>query len=447
MKIYDVIFIGAGTSTMTAANILINKGFNNFLILDKGQPLKKRSCPGEELFTCKFCKNGCYTLEGLGGANALHGNKLCYFPASNEIKKKLDYSSETYPALNRLLSPYVDTANNNDISSFEDAKVYNSDVLDQTHFYELINALAGPVYDKILFNKHITDIYKNGEVFILEAHNYQKFYCTSVIVGSGRSSYKEIKKIFNKLKIRFSNQPQDIGIRIETHKKYFSEKYYYQVDPKFKFDFEGLGSGRTFCAHNQGKVVPVQYGNSFYSDGAFAKNFTNENNIALMTRANEYIEDDLLEKWCSEINNLANQQLVLGILNFKDSSKEKMLKNLLDSLPPFPTAIHNQLIEQLLKKLIVEDNKLFNDEFYKEGYLKVYGPAIDLYWPKPVLNNNLEANDLKNFYVIGDATGLSRGFFQGMYSGAEWANKFMERFENKELVDDKVRSGRISASV
>ena len=90
MKKHKIIFIGAGVSNLIAANRLLDYSINDFIILEKGKLLNNRKCIAEKKMTCAFCNNGCQTIEGVGGANAIHGNKLCYFPASNHVAKFLN---------------------------------------------------------------------------------------------------------------------------------------------------------------------------------------------------------------------------------------------------------------------------------------------------------------------------------------------------------------------
>lgn len=312
----------------------------------------------------------------------------------------------------------------------------------------MVNYLADPLLEanKIIFGCCVTDIVKSKEKFTLTADNGNIYYAMSVVLGSGRSSYKTVKKIFENLDIEYVNQFQDIGVRIESEKHNFSDKYYYQVDPKFKFDFGSLGSARTFCAHNQGKVVPVQFGDSFYADGAFDDEFTQYNNIALMVRAKKILSNDSLEKWCRRINLEANHNLLISEISFTNASREQVVSQILDNIPLLSTHQHDKLLKKLLEKLIVEDDKLFSEDFYHNGTLKIYGPAIDLYWPKPTIDKNLESS-VKNFYIIGDAAGLSRGFFQAIYSGAEWALNISQKRNHENLIDDKIWGSRISTSL
>ena len=98
MRNSKVIFIGAGVGNLLAANYLLRHGVKDFVILEKGKDLKQRSCPCSEKYHCQNCSI-CSVTDGVGGANALNGNKICHFPASSGV---VDFVGEDMvkPALN-----------------------------------------------------------------------------------------------------------------------------------------------------------------------------------------------------------------------------------------------------------------------------------------------------------------------------------------------------------
>lgn len=451
MKEVSTIFLGAGTAALAAGNRMLESGDKGFLILEKGNSLDKRFCPGAKEYTCKFCKRGCYMVEGVGGANALYGNKICYFPASERILEDctLDEKDIALKYLNSF-QPYIDSGNiqetENKIGPY---KEYTSDVLDQNEYRLLINALSKKLVENelILANTNIIKISKkkNGK-FSLLSQDGAVFICSKLILATGRSSHLFLKDLFDSLSIEYSFLNQDIGIRIETSKENFSKNYYYQVDPKIKFDFGDLGSGRTFCAHNQGLVVPIQFGNSFFADGAFSDKFSDNNNIALMVRTKNPLDNTLLEKWCGTINQYTQNSLILNKIDLFNKPTQQLVNEIFSSLPIYPSETHKMLMRNLLVNLFSnEEFKILNSHLLGQT-LTIYGPAIDRYWVAPVLDRNFASTTVRNCYVIGDAIGKSRGIFQAMFSGVLWANRYLKT-EVKENNHDKVRSSGLSTSV
>ncbi len=450
-RFVSVIIIGAGSASMAAANYLLDAGVNDFIVLEKGNLLRKRHCPGEKQNSCVFCKNGCPTIEGTGGSNGNNGNKICYFPASNLVSEKGGrHHVSVIEYVDRFLARFIDTGNIQEFIDSESQKSYNSDVFNKSQFEDYINYMSDRLTSggKLLNGVEIVDVKRlaNGQFRIRDREgNY--FRCNRIVFGTGRTSHQFIRNIFDSLGVAYVNQPQDIGIRIETDKQNFSEKYYYQVDPKFKFDFDGIGSGRTFCAHNQGKVVPVRFGHAFYVDGAFGEKFTELNNIALMVRTNDYLDSNLLELWCKNVNVQFRQSYILGDVDLERSSLHDLVDNVIEKIPFFPTKEHDWLFRSLLTELLCGGYQIFKSE-HRKGSLRLYGPAIDLYWPKINLTETLSVAEFSNLHVIGDAIGISRGFFQGIYSGVLWANKFVENIDFiKSRNNHEIRSSRVSLSL
>ncbi|HPX75677.1 MAG TPA: hypothetical protein PLW77_03750 [Bacteroidales bacterium] len=424
---HKIIFVGAGVSNLAAANRLLDYSINDFIIIEQGNFLNQRNCPGENSNTCKRCQNGCSTLEGVGGSNALHGNKLCYFPASDGI---LNYFSnnEIDSAINfldDLLFPFFDKSLITQKVNYIDKKHYTSDVFNKKDFASLIERLTRVLKNKIITRTKVVKIEKKPEEFCIHTSKGHKCFCEILVMGTGRASYKFLPNQLKQLNVEYYSQIQDIGIRIETHKDCFTKDYYYQVDPKYKYSWDGLGSGRTFCAHNQGKVVPVKFGNSFFADGAFDRDFGNFNNIALMVRGLQPLSTDDLENWCSAINAGSDNNLLLGSVELNKPENE-IIKQILNLIKTFPTNSHKLLMEKLLLKVFTGKNKLIEAGNNLNSTLNIYGPAIDRQWVVPAIDDNFQVRNLQNLYLVGDAIGQSRGFIQAMFSGAIWADRFVK---------------------
>jgi uncharacterized FAD-dependent dehydrogenase len=424
---YKIIFIGAGVSNLAAASRLINYSIDDFILIEQGNLLNDRKCIGEDSRSCRKCQDGCATLEGVGGANALNGNKLCYFPASDGIlnsfsKVEIDLAINF---LNDLVSPYFDKSLITKKINYNDRKYYTSDVFNKKDFALFIEKLAGALNNKIITGTKVVEIEKTSEGFCIQTAKGHKYFCETLVMGTGRSSYSFLPNQLKKLNVEYDYQIQDIGIRIEAHKDCFTEDYYYQVDPKFKYNWEGLGSGRTFCAHNQGKVVPVKFGNSFFADGAYDKDFGNLNNIALMVRGLQPLSIDDLENWCSRVNANSDNNLLLGSIELNQSESE-IIKQILNLIKIFPTKSHKSLMENLLLKSFSGKHKLIKINKNFNSILNIYGPAIDRQWVVPAIDNNFQIKNLQSLYVLGDAIGQSRGFIQAMFSGSIWADRFFK---------------------
>ena len=79
-KDYDVIIIGAGPSGIFCAYTLIEeKPDLKILMIEKGRPIEKRTCPKRKLGYCVGCKP-CNITTGFAGAGAFSDGKLSLSP-------------------------------------------------------------------------------------------------------------------------------------------------------------------------------------------------------------------------------------------------------------------------------------------------------------------------------------------------------------------------------
>jgi uncharacterized FAD-dependent dehydrogenase len=261
-----------------------------------------------------------------------------------------------------------------------------------------------------------------------------------LVLGCGRSAHAFLRRTFQKIGIDYTENSPDVGLRLEAPAAVFGEDYSYQADPKYKFDHGNIGSSRTFCACNGGVVVPVQFGKSLYAEGAFFDNPTNNNNVAFMTRTNRPISTEHLERWCKTVNQTAGRNLLLGELPLQSLRRPELVNSILGMFPAWPSDEHQTIMGDLLRNMLCGGLRFFDGLESGIQTAKIYGPAIDLYWPRPTLERGLATN-VDGFFVLGDATGVSRGIIQALLSGVSWAIEQTleaERGPNRARVSESV---------
>lgn len=462
---YKYVFVGSGPSNLAAANLLLDRGVDNLLMLEQGNTFKRRGCPGLRPTRCTHCNGSlCHVTGGEGGSSALFGNKLCYFPASDAILAHFSQCeiAASFVYLDALLWPYFQSGLS-DIGSCTHGtglftspgeggsarKDYASKVFSPDQFGQLIEKiLLNPRRAGILrTNTEVVEIERLGKSgYRLQTAAGDVIESESVILGSGRSSHKFLRRIFSSLGIKWEENCQDVGLRLEARRELFSDSYTYQEDPKYKFSHLQYGTSRTFCACNVGVIVPVKFGESYYAEGAFSDKPSAWNNLALMVRSYNPISPKELEEWCATVNNSSHGSLLLGEVSLEKYNTAQLVAEIMDLVPQWPSDDHRFMMAQLLDIALGDRIELFRKQGRNRGPVRVYGPAVDLYWPKPELSKGLNTG-IPGVYLLGDAAGISRGFVQAMVSGVAWALSHATDLSKSTLGMRKTEVGESCVSV
>ena len=171
--------------------------------------------------------------------------------------------------------------------------------------------------------------------------------------------------------------------------------------------------------------MPVQFGGAFYADGAFPAKFTTKNNIALMTRTEEPIFLEDLEKWCTDVNRFGSKSLVLADIDLNACrTPDDAAAAITSVIPNWPSRSHGHLMSRLIKRLFDEPVVIMKHSTKAANQVRVYGPAIDRFWPLPVLGNNFSNRAAADSYTWGRSGFIPRICSRnGIWSGVgDWRN-------------------------
>ncbi|WP_321340696.1 hypothetical protein [uncultured Cohaesibacter sp.] len=415
-------FIGAGPATLSAVSDLSEVHRESTVIVEQGHGPNRPICPALKSKSCSSCFGDlCHVTSGVGGASASFGNKLCHFPASDGVKELIP-AFHQYEFLNRELSkkdsaviaypnvPNRKTYNTNIAYKDDYTRRLESLISNAENNAEVVHSFKVKTINKISEN-HFHILSNDGAVLDTE----------NVIIATGRSGHKDLRRWLSGLDIDYQENSPDIGIRLEVPTSELSEKFLYQNDPKFKFEFDGGLSARTFCTCIGGLIVPVKFGDGFFADGAFSRVDTGRTNIALMARTGDLFDPVELERWCHSINRAKNNVLELGSFDAKGMVGADIVQSIMDLVPDGPRVGYKIAIELMLSELVNNHlYEMFGSTKTVNGSVKIYGPSIDLYWPKVKLSKGFMTS-VDGIYVIGDAAGYSRGIVQSIASGRSWA--------------------------
>lgn len=423
---WDYVFIGAGPASLVAAKLLSQSSpTSRILILEAGGSIVGRGCPGMRRNTCTSCSgDNCRVTMGVGGSSAGFGNKLCHFPASSGVLSLIP--SELLPQVHHVVTGLYDSevGLRSQFRAIPSGamrrKFYSADALFRKQYASLLDGLLSEILERVELRCKtlVHEVLKRPDGFELRLASGDTVSASKLILGTGRAGHRFIRKTLASLGASCGENCADVGIRIEATTELFSDAFFYQDDPKFKFDHGSLGSSRTFCTCHGGSIVPVKFGSGFFADGAFVNAPTGVTNVALMVRSKELLTSDEIDDWCEAINIRSKRSLLLGELRAREGSLSPA--EILDTVPIWPSDAHKSLMSELLDNVVGGKHIHMLEPTASEQVVRIYGPSVDLYWPSPALTPGFRT-EIDGLSVIGDAAGVSRGIVQALASGAAWA--------------------------
>lgn len=414
-------FIGAGPAALNAVADLPVEDRLASVIVEAGFSGNRKVCPSLKSQSCSSCfGEKCHVINGIGGASATFGNKYCHFPASSGVQELMSVKTVVQAEASAHGRSVVVQHPN-----VPNRKVYDVSIAHADSYRAAIDDLISDVQSTtpILKGWSVESIKRLGAYwFRLVSEAGETIDTENVVIATGRSGHIALRRWLDQLGIGYSENSPDIGVRIEAPSNSISRQFLYQDDPKFKFDFGELGQARTFCTCKGGQIVPVKFGNGFFADGAFVRKDTGRTNVALMARTGEVFEPQALEEWCQSVNEASEDRLLLGAFDNFSGSDSSLEQAIYDVIPKGPSPRYKKALQALLHRLLNDPScQIFDGATGEHGLLKVFGPSIDLYWPKVRLSQGFKSS-VDGVYVIGDAAGVSRGIVQAMAAGKSWAH-------------------------
>lgn len=440
---WKYVFVGAGPAALASVLSLSEGDRKRSVIIEAGASAKRKICPGLKAKRCLDCDGEmCPVLNGVGGASATLGNKLCYFPASSGIVQSRVGIQAGYEDLipKELKRIGVSPPSSQNVATFPGAfaqKFYESDRLFLHDYRRLMNVMIGAVRQstEIHSSLRVKDIRKTRDgKFEIECDEGSTYSSERVVVGVGRSGHKDTREWCRRLGVSVASLPEDVGYRFEVPSAVVSREFLYQTDPKFRIECARNGTARTFCTCHHGAIVPVKFDDASFADGAFLRSETGATNFAVMGRAETPLGHEALASWCRSVNELNDGNLLIASVSCAGKRGSDIVAELLAVLPDGPSEAHTAIIREAVGLVFGGATSPVTSDCPENTRIAVYGPAIDRYWAAPEINNGFQTN-VPGLYFIGDAAGRSRGIFQAIASGVMWARDLADtdviRRENK----------------
>ncbi|NHK32868.1 MAG: FAD-dependent oxidoreductase [Asgard group archaeon] len=449
----DYVIVGAGPAGIFCALELLKQGINKITLIDRGKEVYNRKCPRREKnIECVACRV-CDITSGFGGAGAWSDGKITKdisgtvggwmsdFLTSEELSELTEYVDKTILSFSnggdRYFSPdpeFVDQMKskcrkeNMKLITYPIRHLGTDNASAIMHnIYEFlkdkITIILKTNVDKILVNK--------GKVEGVSTTDGKEIKAKNVVMAVGRGGTNWLKSECDRLKISYSHNAVDIGVRVETLNEYcaeFTENLY-----EFKIEFVTKtyeDHVRTFCVCPGGYVTTERYDESTCVNGESRTDIKSPNtNFAILVTCNFTEPFKQPIQYAKHVANLANMlsggnsvliQRFEDLKNGRRSTKERLERSVIK--PTLESAIAGD-ISFAMPSRVMSDLREFLTHLNAimpgiDGPNTLfYAPEIKLYSIRIDLDNNLESKDIKNLYFVGDGAGITRGVMQSAMSG------------------------------
>ncbi|WP_022851244.1 NAD(P)/FAD-dependent oxidoreductase [Limisalsivibrio acetivorans] len=438
-----VAIIGAGSSGITAAYMLMKHGGIQVDLYEKGNDITVRD--RKEV------------MSGFGGAGAYSDGKLTLtteyggwltdYMAESKLERLIDEADDIWKTISGVHE--IDSAGNyekiKDLQyqcSRENLKLYPAKIrhLGTDNCLLFIQRMSEMFRESenvnLICNAEVLDfIVEDDRVVglrVLEDGEEKEKHYDKVISAVGRSGNSWMQEMVRKYTMDYELNPVDIGVRVEVPRavtdNFTNELYEFKIK-YFTREFED--EVRTFCVNPGGFVSIEKNKNDLLTvNGHSYKNKKSENtNFALLvsTKFTEPFDEPL--KYGMHIAALSNMlaggnsvivQRFGDLTRGRRSTDSRIRKNfvtptLKDAMPGdlsfvLPYRYLHNLIETIDHLNAVMPGM-------SDPNTLLYGVEVKFYSVRLKVGSNMRSKDLENLYCTGDGAGLTRGIIQASVSG------------------------------
>ena len=460
---YDVIIIGAGPSGIFCAYELIqNKPDMKILMIEKGRPIEKRTCPKRTTKVCVGCKP-CSITTGFAGAGAFSDGKLSLSPdVGGHLPEILGYD-KAVELIKESDDIYLKFGADSNIYGVDKQKeieeirrkAINANLkliecpirhLGTEEGYKIYTRLQEHLVSQgieMQFYTMVNDIIiEEGRAKGVVTDKKESYYAPEIIAAIGREGSDWFSRICKAHGIETEVGTVDIGVRVEVRNEImeFLNKNLYEAKLVYytpTFD----DKVRTFCTNPSGEVATEYYENGLAVVNGHAyksKDYkTNNTNFALLVSKNFTKPFKTPIEYGKQIAQLSNMLCdgKIMVQTFGDfqrgrrTTEERLCRNnlvptLKDAVPGDLSLVFPHRIMVDIKEMLLALDKVTPGIASDETLL--YGVEVKFYSNKVVVNADFETN-ICGLRAIGDGASVTRGLQQASANGISVARSILNQ--------------------
>ncbi|MBI4317244.1 MAG: NAD(P)/FAD-dependent oxidoreductase [Chloroflexi bacterium] len=456
---YDVVIVGAGPAGIFAALELSQSTGASVLLLEKGRNLAQRACPAHvKGIACTPCPL-CGLVSGWGGAGAFSdgkltlstevGGNLADYVSLSELQSLIKYADDVYLRFGGTDNVY---GVGDEVEEWQrraglaqlrliPVKIRHLGTDRCYHILDEMRKFLGGRVDIATRLAASELVVGGGRVQSVRTADGRTFECGHLVVAPGREGADWLVSQAQRLGLSLSNNPVDVGIRVELPAVVLEGLTKVLYESKLEFYSKSFDDRvRSFCMCPYGEVTteltagtdPVITVNGH----SYSERRTNNTNFALLvstTFTKPFHEPIAYGRYIARLANILSGGVIVqrlgDLMAGRRSTPERLKRGIVE--PTLRTATPGDLsfvlpyryLTDILEMLQAMD-KLAPGVCSRDTLL--YGIEVKFYSARLKLTKCLET-EVENLFAAGDGAGVTRGLIQASVSGVIAAREIAGR--------------------
>ena len=458
----DVVIIGAGPAGIFTAVELMKKEYKgSILLVEKGSPIEKRSCPKATVGKCVNCVN-CAITTGFSGAGAFSDGKLSL---SEEVGGDLPdligtvLAQETIQYTDNIYLEFGADEHVEGVGAEDAVKEIRKRAIQaglklvdcpirhlgtekaQSIYYEIEQYLLGHGVE-ILFQTECEDILRKDNcctgVMLKNREGLQQVDSENIIIATGRRGADWLEQICTKHHIAHQPGTVDIGVRVEVRNEIMESVNNVLYESKLiGYPAPFKNKVRTFCQNPGGFVSQENYDNNLavVNGHSYKEKKSQNTNLAILCSHNFHEPFNQPISYAKKIGELTNMlgaghilvQRFGDILDGKRTWEKELARanvrpTLLDAVAGDITAAMPYRAMTNIINFIQSVDHVVPGFAAPETLL--YSPELKFYSNRVKMDSTFTTS-MENLYCLGDSSGWTRGLMMASVMGVLMARKLV----------------------